>query len=122
MKIYIVLGNKLNKDSTISNKLKSRLDYLVANYDKKSYVVLSGGFTGGNKSEAIAMKKYLLKKKFPESKMVLETKSKNTWENIINSFELLENRFGEKNYKFHFISNQEHLSKVTKILKKLNLL
>ena len=122
MKIYIVLGNKLNKDNTISNKLKSRLDYLVANYDKKSYIVLSGGLTGGNKSEATAMKEYLLKKKFPESKMVLETKSKNTWENIINSFELLENRFREKNYKFHFISNEEHLNKVTKILKKLNLL
>ena len=62
MKIYIVLGNKLNKDSTISNKLKSRLDYLVATIMMKSYIVLSGGLTGGNKSEAAAMKEYLLKK------------------------------------------------------------
>lgn len=121
MKVYIVLGNKLNKDSTISEKLKSRLDYLVTNYDKKSYVVLSGGFTGGNKSEASVMKEYLLKKKFPKSKLLLETKSVDTWQNIINSFELLKNRFREKNYTFHFISNDYHLNKVSKILKKIGL-
>ena len=46
MKIYIVLGNKLNKDGTISNKLKNRLYYFIANYDNKSYVILSGGLTG----------------------------------------------------------------------------
>ena len=62
MKIYIVLGNKLNKDGTISNKLKNRLDYFLTNYDNKSYVILSGGLTGDIQSESSAMKEYLLKK------------------------------------------------------------
>lgn len=122
MKIYIVLGNKLNKDGTISNKLKNRLDYFLANYDNKSYVILSGGLTGDIHSESSAMKEYLLKKKFSEHKIIMESKSKNTWENIINSFEVLENQFREKNYEFHFISNERHLNKVKRILKKIQLI
>lgn len=122
MKIFIILGNKLKKNDNISSKLKKRLDIFLSEYDKKSYVILSGGKIDSNVSEAVKMKEYLLKNNINENKILLEEKSKETWENIIYSLELIKKRFREKNYEMEFISDNKHLIKVRKILKILNLI
>lgn len=122
MKIFIILGNKLKKNDNISSKLKKRLDIFLSEYDNKSYVILSGGKIDSNVSEAVKMKEYLLKNNINENKILLEEKSKETWENIIYSLELIKKKFREKKYEMEFISDNKHLIKVRKILKILNLI
>lgn len=122
MKVYIVLGYKLNKHDEISNKLKKRLDKFIEEYDNKSLVILSGGKNNSKVAEAVKMKEYLLKKSIHITNLILETKSKSTFENLINTFTLLKNNYGEKNYKFIFITDNKHMVKVKKILKEIGLL
>ena len=122
MKIYIVLGNKLKKNGNISSKLKKRLDNFLSEYDNNSYVILSGGKIDSKFSEAEKMKEYLLKNNIDKDKILLEEKSKETWENIIYSLELIKKKFREKNYEMEFISDKNHLVKVRKILKILKLI
>lgn len=122
MKVYIVLGHKLNKNNKITNRLKKRLDKFIDEYDNKSLVILSGGKNKSKVSEAVKMKEYLLKKSIHISNLILETKSKSTFENIINSFTLLKNNYGEKNYNFILITDNKHMIKVKKIMEEIGLL
>ena len=122
MKVYIVLGNKLNKNNEITNRLKKRLDKFIEEYDNKSLVILSGGKNKSKVSEAVKMKEYLLKKSIYIKNLLLETKSVDTFENILNSFTLLKNNYGEKNYKFTIITDHKHMIKVKQILKEIGLL
>tara|TARA_B100000963_G_scaffold231156_2_gene201739 strand:+ start:12378 stop:12752 length:375 start_codon:yes stop_codon:yes gene_type:complete len=122
MKVYIVLGHKLNKNNEITNRLKKRLDKFIEEYDNKSLVILSGGKNKSKVSEAVKMKEYLLKKSIHIKNLLLETKSVDTFENIINAFTLLKKNYGEKNYNFIFITDHKHMIKVKKILKEIGLL
>ena len=119
MKVYIVFGHKLNKNNEITNRLKKRLDKFIEEYDNKSLVILSGGKNGSKVSEAVKMKEYLLKKSIYIKNLFLETKSVDTFENILYSFTLLKKNYGEKNYKFTIITDNNHMIKVKKILKKI---
>ena len=53
MKVYIVLGHKLNKNNEITNRLKKRLDKFIEEYDNKSLVILSGGKNKSKVSESV---------------------------------------------------------------------
>ena len=81
--------------------LASRIDRALAFIDKQEkatgkrpLLVLSGGQgPGENISEAEAMRRYAVNKGVPEESILLEDKSKNTYENFHNSKELLAARF-----------------------------
>jgi uncharacterized SAM-binding protein YcdF (DUF218 family) len=82
-----------------SPALKERLNKGAELYQKGwvKYLILSGGKgTLKRKSEAIAMKEYLIKQGIPEDRLILEDQSTNTKENLQYVKKLLEKyQFGE---------------------------
>jgi len=70
-------------------------DLMIKWYAK--YIIFSWGIahnndilvTWRNKSEAEIFKDIVIDKWFAENKILLDTKAKNTWENIINSYKIL---------------------------------
>lgn len=88
----ITLGALVHKDHTPSASLKGRIDatynYLVKH--PKAKAVLSGG-QGENESisEAQGMFEQLTKMGIQEDRLILEDKSRNTQENIKNSYEII---------------------------------
>ncbi len=84
----IVLGAKIHPDGSPSNTLKYRLDAALNAYNQNRAPVLI--VTGGqgpdeNEPEARAMKRYLLQKGVPESRIYEDANSKNTIENLKNA-------------------------------------
>lgn len=88
----IVLGARV-KGETPSLALQHRLDKAYAYMEKHPDVIciLSGGQGKGEQiTEAVAMKRYLLKKGVLESRLILEEESTNTRENLTNSFQIID--------------------------------
>ncbi|WP_238883672.1 YdcF family protein [Clostridium sp. YIM B02551] len=83
------------------------------------YIILSGGQGSGEEiSEAMCMKKILVDNGIPEDKLLLEDKSKNTYENLRNSKEIVK----EKNFNnVIVVSNEFHLRRAKMIGDKLNI-
>lgn len=109
----IVLGHKLNNDC-IDNVLRYRLRKTIKylNRNNNTIVILSGGITSNNTiSEAIAMKEYLTKNGI-ENKIILEDKSCDTIENIINC-----KKYIDSNSKTVLISSNYHVFRAKMICK-----
>ncbi len=88
----IVLGCGLESDGTPSYTLKNRLDGCINYYNKNpnSYIVVTGGYSRGNKiTEADGMKNYLVENGIPENKIICEFQATNTKENFVNSLQIL---------------------------------
>ncbi|TRZ37854.1 YdcF family protein [Niallia circulans] len=86
----IILGAKVDGE-TLSKVLKNRADAALSywNNNKQSKIIVSGGKGEGEKiSEAAALKNYLLEKKVPEDRILLEDTSTSTIENLQNSKDL----------------------------------
>ncbi len=82
----IVLGAGLNNRNELSQTLRDRLNtalYCLNEYNKDSYIVVSGGQgEDEDMSEAEAMEGYLLEKGVSKDKIIKENKSRNTFENF----------------------------------------
>lgn len=96
----IVLGAGLLKGNEVSHLLGSRIDRAIEEYNRQNKkanhsmkMIMSGG-QGEDEtcSEAFAMKEYAIQKGIPESDILLEDKSKNTYENMLFSKALIESR------------------------------
>lgn len=93
----IVLGYQV-QNGEISKTLEYRLDkaYEYAQVHPNTVFILSGGKTGGEEvSEAEAMYEYLKKRGVPEYQMIKEEQSSSTYENLVYSKMLIDER--EKN-------------------------
>lgn len=81
----IILGAALWNEQP-SPALKERLDYAVELYDEGlvDYLILSGGKPNYNRglSEAEGMEHYLVAAGIPQEKLLLETQSRDTYENL----------------------------------------
>lgn len=88
----IVLGAKV-EDGQMSNCLKKRLIRTIeyAEDNPNTIIVLSGG-QGQDQgiSEAEVMYDYLLENAIPKNRLLMETKSRNTKENILFSMEVID--------------------------------
>ena len=86
----IILGCMIRKDGTLTPLLKSRVDRAIEfskmqkDATSKDIIFVPSGGKGADEviSEAEAMKKYLLEKGIDEKHILIENKSKNTYENI----------------------------------------
>ena len=115
MKTILILGHKLLPSGNISNILKQRLNTGIKYYKKGDVFLVSGGKnTNVFHTEAYEMKKYLLSY-IPNAKIICESKSISTIENIKFSKKILDN------YNNHvvLVSSKNHLSKIKKIIKNL---
>lgn len=82
---YVVVLGAGIKDGKIRDGLRRRLDegYEYAKKYKNVPIIVSGGYTDGEEfSEAELMKKYLVEKGISESRIIEENRSKNTYENL----------------------------------------
>lgn len=93
-KYVFVLGAKV-ENSGVSDTLKERLDMAV-NYlekHKNAKAILCGGKEDEQSiPQAVAMKDYLVKNGISKERILLESKSKNTFENIKFGLDLIEKK------------------------------
>lgn len=119
----IVLGAGI-RGETVTYPLKTRLDGAIEYYEKNpsSVIVVSGG-KGAQEdiTEAEAMEKHLISKGIPKEKIIKEDKAKSTTQNLIFSKNILDERFGENNYKSVVITNDFHCFRAKRIAKKIGL-
>jgi len=118
--IYVILGHKLKKNSTITKTLKERLDKAIEKYKKGDKIIVCGGNNAKvQHTEAYIMKKYLINKgNIPTFSILTENKSLSTEENIINLSKII----SRENFKrFSIITSETHILKVKKIISHSNL-
>ena len=95
----IILGCKIRKDGSLTPLLKGRVDRAIEfrneqlKIAKKDLIFVPSGGKGNDEiiSEAEAMKNYLIEQGIKEKNILLENKSKNTYENISFSNKLINN-------------------------------
>lgn len=83
----IILGGGVNKDSSLPSVVEDRLELAIKLYLKghSNNFILSGNIGSKNENkkipEAIAMQYFLLSRRIPVKRLILEDKSKDTFEN-----------------------------------------
>lgn len=82
----LVLGNKVNEDGTLSERLKARMDKALELYnDKKATkIIVSGGLGKEGHYEGTAMKNYLVEKGVPEASIIADNKGVDTHATAVN--------------------------------------
>jgi vancomycin permeability regulator SanA len=82
----IIFGNTVNKDGSLSPRLKARLDKGISLYnsEKVSRLFVSGGLGKEGHLEGTKMAEYLISKKIPESQITIDNKGNNTRATAIN--------------------------------------
>lgn len=89
--VAVVLGNRIEKDGTPSERLKGRLDKAVELYGKGefSYVIVSGGMGKEGFDEAVVMRQYLVDHGIPMANILVDSAGKNTFFTAKNSAHLM---------------------------------
>lgn len=104
----IILGCRIRKDGTLIPILKSRVDRAISfskmQYDAtgKDIIFIPSGGKGNDEviSEAKAIKNYLLEQGINKNSIIVEDKSKNTYENIKFSYRLINKKNKVANIAF----------------------
>ena len=85
MKVFVLLGNRMNDDGTLSEKMVLRLNLCVKYYNenKPDKIIVSGGIANpkAGVAEADKMEEYLLKAGIPQEVIIKEDKSLTTKQN-----------------------------------------
>lgn len=89
--VLIVLGNPPKKDGTLTYRLRSRLNVALSltEHFKVSQIILSGGSVYNDLVEAEVMKKYCIDHGIPPTKIILETRAHNTYDNALYSAQIV---------------------------------
>lgn len=116
----LVLGAKANNgklSKTLINRLDTTIEYL--NKHKTAKAVLCGGKEDNNEySQAEYMQNYLVEKGISKDRLIVETKSKNTFENIKFALQKLDKKPSE----IMVISSSYHLFRAKFILYRFGIL
>ncbi len=85
--VALVLGNKVNRDGSLSDRLKSRLDKSIELYKAEYYnkIIVSGGLGKEGHDEAVVMKDYLLKQGIASNDIIVDSKGTNTYLSSLNT-------------------------------------
>lgn len=85
MKVCIVLGNRMNDDATLSNKMIKRLELTLYYYNEyhPNKIIVSGGIANpvAGVSEASGMHKWLVEHGIPDEVIIEEGNSMTTVQN-----------------------------------------
>ena len=111
----LILGCQIRKDGTVSNLLKGRVDRAIEfskmqkEKTKKDIIFVPSGGKGDDEiiSEAQSMKNYLIEQGIKEENILMEDKSKNTFENIKFSNEIIKEKI--ENAKIAFSTTNYHV-------------
>ena len=104
----IILGCRIRKNGTLTPILKSRVDRAISfskmQYDAtgKDIIFIPSGGKGNDEvmSEAKAIHNYLLEQGINKNNIIVEDKSKNTYENIKFSYKLISKKNSNPNIAF----------------------
>ncbi|HSZ24082.1 MAG TPA: YdcF family protein [Cytophagaceae bacterium] len=82
----LILGNKVNTDGTLSNRLKSRVEKGLELYNQKMApkIIVSGGLGKEGYYEAREMRNYLLERGIPANDIIMDDKGLTTYETMLN--------------------------------------
>lgn len=113
----IVLGAGLINGKKVTPLLAGRINRAiqfaqkqVAKGHKMPKIIMSGGQGRDEKiSEAQAMTNYAVSRGIELKDILLEEKSKNTYQNMLYSKQIAAQNFGSSNYKAKFFSNNYHI-------------
>ena len=113
----LILGCQIKKDGTVTPLLKGRADAALkfAKMQEKTagkcpiFVPSGGKGTDEIMSEAESIGNYLSEEGIHPSRILLEDKSVNTYENIRNSYELIKEHYGEGEPKIAFSTTNYHV-------------
>jgi uncharacterized SAM-binding protein YcdF (DUF218 family) len=106
----IVLGTG-SRGERVTRLLAYRLDKAAEYCEKspKALIVVSGGQGAGEAiTEALAMERYLLQRGVPQERIIKEEASTSTYENLVFSKAILDNRFSRP-YKTVIVTNAFHM-------------
>ncbi|AAK78421.1 uncharacterized SAM-binding protein YcdF (DUF218 family) [Clostridium acetobutylicum] len=119
----IVLGAGLRGKHMLGTqyeRVKKAAEYVKENPDVK--IVVSGGKGNGEDiSEAEAMKQYFLNKGFKNDSIIMEDKSKNTFENLRNSKKILEKISNKKEIRVGVVTSSYHITRAKLLGKRVGL-
>ena len=104
----IILGCKIKKDGTLTNLLKGRTDRAIEfskmqlEKNGKQITFVPSGGKGNDEvvAEGVAIKNYLLEQGIDEKDILLESNSKNTYENVKYSYALIKKQKENANIAF----------------------
>ena len=121
---YVIIhGCGLAGGERMTRLLSARVDKAIEIYEKcrvKPMLIPSGGQGPDEKrSEAQAMKDYLLLRGIPEDHILPEDRSATTEENLINSWEIIDARGGRK--KTALVSSNYHIYRCLRLARKIGL-
>lgn len=113
----VILGNKVNEDGTLSERLEKRLECglnLYQNHRVKK-IIVSGGLGKEGFYEGTKMKDFLLAKKVPDSLIIVDNLGNNTRATVNNTIKL--------NDSLHFksiivVSQFYHVTRTKMLFKK----
>lgn len=112
-KTMIILGCQV-KSYGPSELLLDRLDTALAyltDHPEVQAVVSGGQGEDEPTTEAAAMAAYLVAHGIDETRIFQEDKSRNTYQNLVNSFALLKEKGGEAGEPYIIVSNSFHLAR-----------
>lgn len=115
----IVLGAKVNEDG-VSKTLQYRLDKAVEYYHKypETKIIVSGGQGQDEpKSEAVAMKEYLLLQEVTDNKIIVEKRATSTYENLKYSKAIIEQE--SDNARIGIVTTDFHIYRSKLIAKRV---
>lgn len=115
----VVLGAGLRGDQ-LSLTLKQRLDATLTCEQGETIVVTGGQGWNETIPEAVAMKKYLVEQGIPDNRVLEESKSTNTNENLDNAKQMIEAHSGKalSDLKVKIISSDYHCFRAKMIAKR----
>ena len=117
--LAVILGNKVNSDGTLSERLTQRLACGLALYreGRVHQILVSGGFGKEGFYEGTKMKDYLVKNNVPDSCIIVDNKGNNTLATVENTLRLKDSL----NFKSIIVVSQYfHLTRTKMLFKKLH--
>ncbi|MDI9871901.1 YdcF family protein [Flectobacillus roseus] len=88
--IAVILGNKVNEDGTLSERLEKRMECGLSLYHsgRVKKILVSGGLGKEGFYEGDKMKEYLIKNNVPDSVIILDNLGNNTLATVNNTLKL----------------------------------
>ena len=117
--VALVLGNTVNKDGTLSPRLKARLDCSLTVFKDKrcKYVLVSGGLGKEGYFEGTVMRNYLVEKGIPDACILVDNKGNNTEASVINTLKIVK---ANKFKSVIVVSQYFHVTRTKKLFRKQN--
>ena len=115
--LAVILGNKVNIDGTLSERLEKRLECGLTLYKngRVKKILVSGGLGEEGYYEGTKMKDYLIKKGVPDTVIIVDNKGNNTIATVENTLKLKDSL----NFKSIIVVSQYfHLTRTKMLFRK----